>query len=828
MGGSILYRGYENGLRVQNKIAFQPTIYLKDPVLGQTKDLFGTPVTPKKFGSMYDAKQFVEKYKDAINFYGIDDWVAQFIYENFPQNKIPYDANDINVVYLDIEVNTDGQGFPNPVEVKFEVDCLTIKSSKQNEYHVFTLHNWDPAKSQLDLTKIKVVHHHYKNERELLLDFLRFWRRIDPDVITGWFVSTFDVTYLHNRVTKVLGEEVAKQFSPVDFVNDILISDGTRESPSKSFMGISVIDYADAFKKFAHSYPKQETYKLNHIANVVLGEKKLDFSEYGGITTLATRNPQLYVDYNIKDVQLVERMEEKIALLALIFQMSYEIGCNYQDVFGTVKQWEITVYRYLMSRGIVLQPHPAQTSREYEGAYVNPSQRGLFEWVMSVDLASLYPNIAIQWNMGPETLVDRLPGITPDLLLSNRELAAQNVENYTLAANGCRFRKDTQSVMGQILTSIYADRKIAKKKMLEAKQKYKDTGEIKYEIERIQWNNAQMSAKLRLNSWYGAMANKYFRHFNVDIAEAITLTGQLANQSGQRDINIYLNQVCKTKDRNYILAGDTDSTYFHVGEIAKMLGDTDTKTKVDFFDKLGNEVIMPIIRRSYDEIYDYAKCYENRLDAVRDVIADRAVWTGAKKRYIMNVWDAEGVRYTEPDIKMVGVEAIRSSTPATLKMWFKDIFKLIMTTDKNTVTDKIEYYRQEWDVLLPEEIAFPTSANNLETYTNLTGKWYVKDYKKGCPINVRAAHAYNCMLRQFNVENSYPSVQSGDKIKYLMLRLPNPSTENVIAFVDKFPDEFKMDRYIDRETQWQKGFISPLEDILEACGYSLSNSHTFE
>lgn len=829
-GSYLLYRGYENGQRIQNKIYHKPHIYLKDnDAKSDVKDLFGVPVVRRDFENMYAVKDFFEKYDSVMKFYGTDDWIAQYIYEKFPQAKIPYNPADISVAYVDIEVNTRGQGFPEPADALFAIDAITVKSSKMKQFHVFTLHDWDPAKSALDPEYIdKIVHHKCPNENQLLVEFMMYWNRIDPDVITGWNIDGFDIPYIFNRCTKAISAEFASKLSPWGRVNAKTVKDHFgRESIEMDIQGVATIDYQDVFKKFAHSYPKQEKYSLDHIANLVLGEKKLDYSEYGNITTLADNNPQLYVDYNIKDVILVERMEQKVALLALIFTMSYEIGCNYKDVFGTVKQWEITLYRYMARLGIILQPRPPQSSQDYEGAYVNPSAKGMFNWVMSVDLASLYPNIAIQWNMGPETLMpNRIEGITPDVLLKQRkvpDLLEGAKYDYTIAANGYCFSTTKQSIIGRILSEIYAARKTAKIYMLEAKRKYKETGDIKWEIERIQWNNAQMSAKLRLNSWYGAMANKYFRHFDVRIAEAITLTGQLANMSGQRDINSFMNKVNETTGKNYILAGDTDSTYFHVEGVVKNLR-MDTAEKVDFLDRFGDECITPIIRNAYDEIFNYCHCYENRLDAVRDIIADRAVWTGVKKRYIMHVWDAEKVRFTEPEIKMTGVEAIRSSTPAVLKKWMKEIFKLVMTSDEKTTEARMTEMRKEWDTLLPEDIAFPKSSNNMDNYCNRSGKWQIRDTEKGIPIGVRAAHNYNCLLRQFNVENRYPTIRSGDKIKYLFLRLPNIVDQNVVGFVDKFPDEFGMAKYIDRQTQWQKGLIDPLEDILQACGYNTSDS----
>lgn len=823
-GSSILLRGIEDGTRVQRKVKFKPTLYVPDNKgKSDWTALDGRPVSPMKFDSMREANDFMSTYKDVPNFpiYGNTKYVSQFILDNYP-NDIKFDVSKVNILAIDIEVASD-DGFPFPEEASKEVISIAVKSNQDDHYHVWALGDYDVDLSDY---KGKVYFSRMEDERKLFASFVKWLNEFNnmPDVITGWNSTLFDVPYLINRAINLFGEDSIKKFSPWGIVNYRSVKMNGREQDAYDIVGISQLDYLDLFRKFAYSYGPQESYKLDHIAEVVVGEKKLDYSEHGNLFALYKNDHQKFIDYNIRDVELIWKLDDKLGLIELALTMAYRGGVNYTDTLGTTAIWDTIIYRELAKNKVTIPPMRMKEKPPYDGGYVKAPVPNMYDWVCSFDLNSLYPNIIIQYNMSPETITGMVtPNVNPDTVMEGK---TNSIPNTSMACNGVHFSNEKQGIIPKIVDEMYQERVIMKVKMLDSKRELETVNKSnKAEVRRVerdiaQYENRQMAAKILLNSLYGAMASKYFRYFDIRIAEAITLSGQTAIRFAERQVNNFLNNACKTKQyKDYVIAIDTDSLYVHMEDVVNVIKG---ENKIDALDEFCSKVMEPVIAKGYDILAKQGTAFDNRMKMKREAIADRGIWT-AKKRYILNVYDNEGVRFAEPKIKMTGIEAIKSSTPAFCREAMKGLFKTIMTTDEQTTQREIARIETEFNALTPEEIAFPRSVNNLSKYADR------KDiFKKGTTLHTRAALIYNHYIKMKGIDKRYETINSGDKVKYVHVKVPNPYKIDCIAFPSELPKELQLHQHVDYATQFDKAFISPMKLILDAIGWSVEEQTSLE
>lgn len=823
-GNSLLYRGYDEGKRVKRRITYKPTLYVKGKGNSKYNALDGTNVDPIQFSSMREAKEFMEKYEDIENFkiYGNTNYVAQFIAESFP-GEIQFDRNKIRIHNIDIEVASN-EGFPEPDKAAHPVISICIKDSILNTYFVWALGDYDVEKSIMKECQVKYMK--CTDEAMLLKQFIAFWHNefTCPDAVTGWNIRTFDIPYLVNRINRVLGEDDAKKLSPWGMVEEKMVSIRKRMTQIYDIVGVAQLDYMDIFQKFGYSFGPQESYRLDHIAWVVLGERKLDYD--GTLHTLYITDHQKFIDYNIKDVELVDRMEDKIAMITLTMTMAYKAGVNYSDTMGTVGIWDALIHKYLIEQNIVVPPTKDSYKSDYEGGYVKDPQCGVHDWVCSFDVNSLYPNIIVQWNMSPETILKGKiePGMSIEKILAGYKTDSK----YSVAATGQCFDNSFQGFMPKIIEEMYDERSSIKKKMISSKKELeacdKSNKAELYRIERdiAHFENQQLAIKILLNSLYGALGNKYFRYFTMEIAEGITITGQTIIKWAEKHVNAFLNKTLKT-DKDYVIAIDTDSVYANLGDLVnQVLPDADTAKKVDFLDKVCAKIEKDVLDVAFKELKENCNAYKQRITMKREGIADRGIWT-AKKRYILNVWDNEGVRYAKPKLKIMGIEAIKSSTPAACREAMEELFQILINGTEAETQQFIQAFRNKFDSLPAEEKAFPRGVSSVKDYMDSKTL-----YKKGTPINSRAAILYNHMLKQNNLERQYESIKDGEKIKYIHLNPRNPLREDVIAFVQVLPPEFGLHKYIDNDTQFEKAFLDPAKAILDSIGWKAEEEASLE
>ena len=833
-GNNILHRGYENGKRFSYRVPFQPTLYVHTPKAGEEgyKSLTdgNLPLSPHKFGDMREAKNFIEEYKGVhgMKIFGSTNYITQFIQEEYPE-KISYDVSHVNIVSFDIEVDI-RDGFANIDEADNPITSIAYHSSRSDIYYLLGQKDYDKTQTVTDIPQDKIQYVKFDSEVQLLQYFVKLWTTDYPDIVTGWNVEYFDIMYIVTRIIRLLGEETAKRLSPHKSIKKQSREIFGKVNSTYSLMGIAVIDYMDAFKKFGYKYGPQESYRLDHIAYVVLGEKKIDYSEYGSLTSLYDENPQLYLDYNLKDTQLIARLEEETGLLALVMTVAYDGGVNYGDAFGTVGIWESTIYRRLIKDKIVppLKGGPGMRAGDLVGGYVKDPKVGMHPWVVSFDLNSLYPHLMLQFNMSPETYMpDDREYVTQDMVLKGEY--QNDRDNVSVAANGVCFSNKKLGIIPEIIDEYYGNRSIIKRQMIAAEQQFeveKDPDEIKRLKREInQLHNSQMSIKIAMNSLYGATANIYFLYYINEMAEAITTSGQLSIRYAQKSVNDYLNKILGTDDTDYIIYIDTDSIYVDFGPlITEVFGTTDIdKNKgEEFLDRVCSTKIEQIIEDGYEKLAADLGTYRNAMVMKREKIAHRGIFV-AKKRYILNTLNSEGVHYDTPKISVTGLESVRSSTPEVCREKLKECFEVIMNTDEKTTQDFIQDFREKFRKLDPVAIAKTSGTDNIKKYQDKTSL-----YRKGCPMHVRGAIMYNHFLKEKGLDKKFETIQGGDKVKFLYLKVPNPIRENVVSVPGLLPKQLGLHEYIDYELQFDKVFLNPIQSILDAVGWSAEKVNTIE
>ena len=833
-GPHILYRGVKNGRRVKEKINYSPTLFLPSKKESEYKTLFGENLEPMKFDTIREARDFVKRYEGVENFkvYGNDRYAYAFIAENHV-GQIDWDISELSIVVIDIEVGSEN-GFPDPYRADEEITAINVRQLNGG-MTVYGCGDYDNQNDNVWYVKCK-------DEYDLCKKFMADWQDNYPDVVTGWNIDGFDIPYLVNRFNKIFGEPETRKLSPWGVINTRKYIFKGREKIAYDLVGISALDYIELYKWYAPNGKTQESYRLDHIANEELETGKISFDEYDTLHQLYKLNYQKFIDYNIKDSELIVQLNDKLRLLELALTLAYDTKCNFMDVFAQTRMWDSLIYNHLLEKKVIVPPREISSKSEaFEGAYVKEVQVGSHDWVASFDLNSLYPHLIMQYNLSPETVIEPKDyndemrkvlrdGVNVDKLLEMK-VDTSKIKDVILTANGQFFRKEIRGFLPQMMEDMYNDRKKFKKLMLKAEQDYEnEKDEVKKkEIDKIvsRYNNLQLAKKLSLNSAYGALGSQYFRFYDLRLALAVTLSGQLSIQWIESKLNKYINELLKT-DHDYVIASDTDSIYLNLGPLVNKVYSTEGKVStpgtkiIDFMDRVCEDRIQPYINESYQELADYVNAYEQKMQMKREALASRGVWT-AKKRYALNVYNSEGVQYAEPQLKYKGLEMVKSSTPQVIREKMKELLKIVMNGTEEQAQDFIEKFKEEFKSLPPEDVAFPRGVNGLKEYFDR-----MDIYKKGTPIHVRGALLYNYYLKQKDLTNTYPIIQEGEKLKYTYLLEPNPVKDDVVSFPSRLPKEFDLHKYVDYNTQFEKGFIEPMKVILNCMGWDTEKRNSLE
>jgi len=843
-GNTILYTGYKNGKRVREKVKFSPTLYVPaGPDQIKTtpwRTLDNLPVVPFEFDSISDCREMVEEYKDVQGYqvYGNTDYQYQFIGDRFP--NLEYDPNTLKVCYLDIETQCE-DGFPTVEKADQKVNIITVRFLQQGQetIHTYCLGRAKPVQNNHMVFE-------YDSEKEMLQAFIEQWKYYDFDIITGWNIQFFDIPYLVNRITNLFGDGEVGRLSPWGIVKPRKVYIMQREQIAYDLLGVSILDYLDLYKKF--TFVTQESYSLNHISYAELGEKKTSFEGFDGILDMYTRDFQKFVQYNVKDVDLVVKLEQKLKLLELALALAYSAKVNLVDVFSQVRTWDTIIYHYLNNKKIVIpQKNIEEKDTAFVGAYVKEPQVGMHKWIVSFDLDSLYPHLIMQYNISPEMKheMGKRGTLRPeDVLYPNSEESKkqflqltdhQNTireKNLSMAANGVYFKKDKQGFLAELMETMYKERKMYKEKMLDSKRRLKneknlskeEEQQIKFDISK--YHNFQLVRKIQLNSAFGAVGNQYFRYYDLDLAEAITVSGQLSIRWIENALNTFLNKNIGTTGVDYVIASDTDSVYLCLDKLVEksFKGNVpDNEKVVKFLDKACNEIINPFIEKKYNELAEIMNAYEQKMHMKRESISSKGIWT-AKKRYMLNVMMGEdNVLLKEPEMKIMGIETTRSSTPQIVRDGLKKAIHIIMNSDEDALISFKDEFKNQFIASPVEAVSFPRGCNGINEYSDSSSI-----YKKSTPIAVKGALLFNHHIKKHKLTKKYSVIKDGEKVKFVYLKTPNPIGEHVISFTNTLPKELELHNYIDYTKQFEKSFIEPLSTIVKVIGWDLERRTTLE
>ena len=814
--GKLLVRGIHEGKEYKEKIDFSPTLFAISQEDSKFKTLKGQTLKPIQFPSISKAREFKRSYNtDNSPLYGMDRYQYQYIANEYPEDMV-FDKDAIKIFTVDIECTAEN-GFPDVENPTEELLAITVKN--QSNKQIITWGTGEFKTDRSDVTYIRC-----KSEKSLIMEFMKFWIKNYPDVITGWNTKFFDIPYLFNRIRNLVDEKVLKRFSPWNLVERETIVVRGRPQTYYAIFGISMLDYLDLYQKFIPT--RQESYKLDYIGKVELGLQK-DENPYDTFRDWYTKDYQSFIDYNIKDVEIVDGLEDKLKLIELVLTMAYEAKVNYTDVFSQVRMWDMIIYNYLKKDNIMIPPKEDNIKEDkYDGAYVKDPITGMHNWIVSFDINSLYPHLIMQYNISPEKIIGVKPsGISVDRLLNHATpLTHLKTEGACITPNGAMFKTDSPGFLPRLMESMYNDRVKFKTLAFQAKKEYQKTKDPATAKEISRCHNIQWAKKIALNSAYGAIGNQYFRYYDVRQATAITSSGQFVIRFIEKNVNEYMNKILKTHDKvDYIVASDTDSIYLTLDKLVEAT--CKDKSKADtlkFLNKVVNSRIEPFIDKCFAELADYTNAIKQKMVMKREVIADKGIWT-AKKRYMLNVLDEEGITFEEPKLKIMGIEAVKSSTPEVCRGKIKEAIKLIMTKGEDELQAFVAEFKKEFYQMTAEQISFPRSCNNLKKYMHGSNIFI-----KGTPIHVKGALIYNHQLKQFKLHRKYPLIQEGDKIKFLKLKEANPFKFDVISYVTKLPSEFKLQEYIDYDIMFQKTFLDPMSFILNSIGWTYEKTASLE
>lgn len=878
-GNTVLCRGYnaETGERFDQRVKnFSPEIFAKTATKKDQdvyRSIYGEQLQRITPGDVSECRNFIDRYSgvDGFELHGMTDWTIQFLSggkDSYFRNNLTdlFSFEKTKIWFIDIETEiTEGNGFPQPEFASERVQLITVYDSVEDLYTVYSFKSFDTSKTLeklldygIDPQKIKFSLH--DSEEKMLRTFLCAAADHKPDAITGWNVEQFDIPYIIRRLDRIFTSDSfnSKLLSPWKFIRERYINKNGEKTLVYDIDGVAILDYLALMKKF--TYGDRESWKLGDVAFTELDETKIEL-DTSFRETYTTRFAE-FVAYNIIDVYLVKRLDEKLRLLSLAYTVSYTSRVNPDDVFSPIKLWDALIYNHLKNKNIVVPMHrrreqSAENSRQIAGGWVKDPIPGRYEYIASYDFASLYPSLIMTHNISPETHVPRselmgkilnnsevqnntqiveyvnsgqffteLDTVSPTTLLDKTKLSSfffetLKLSNLSLCANGSLYTRAQRGFMGEMMAMLYAFRKTTKTEMLTVEREYNTTKNEKLKSKISSLNAKQMAWKILLNSAYGAQASPYFRYFSNILAEAITLSGQYITQQVGNDLNKFLNKANANKlenSKDYVVYSDTDSIYVSYADLLnKFIPDANKSEKIAYILKFSNGIFQRVIDKSCNDAVEGVNGYEMKLIMKTESICDVALWV-AKKRYILNIHNNEGVQYATPKIKIVGLEMVRSSTPYTVRVALTDVLREILFGTEVSMRAWIAQYKKQFFNESVEHISFPRGVHGIRAYTGASDN---EIYQKGCPIHTRGALLYNHLLEKYKLTDKYEKIGEGNKMKFVYLKMPNTIREDVIGFNGNLPPEFDLHKFVDYDKMFNKTFEEPLRGILTPINWEL-------
>ena len=732
------------------------------------------------------------------------------------------------IIFFDIEVSMEN-GIPNIENPNNEVTAITLYDNITKEYNVLVL---DKSGTREDFVKNDTNTFFFKDEVDLLYKFIDVYEAIGPTIITGWNSDYFDVPYLYNRLKQQCGSGIAKKLSPIGKLKY------SKFRKKWMIAGVSSLDYLDLYKKF--TYGQQQNYRLDTIGRIEVDMGKIEYD--GSLDELFRTDLDKFIEYNVRDVRIIVEIDKKMKLIELVRGICHVGHVQYEDYCYSSKFLEGTIITYLHRKGLVVSNKPAdgrQLMNErvenddegFAGAYVKPPVPGLYDWVYSLDLQSLYPSIIMSLNISPETKRGFITNWdvekhskgeidtyfirekdTDTIVKLPRENFIQFMENANLyvSSNGVMYDSSKTGIIPEVLDKWFAERVEFKNLM----KKYKNEGNM--ELAEF-YDRRQHIQKIFLNSLYGVLGLPIFRFFDIDNALAVTATGQDVIKNSAEFANKLYND--KLNDNNdYCIYIDTDSLYF--SSTALLPENADPK---DFTIKLARAV-----EKKLNDYYNVMSkelffCDKHRLYIKGESVASKGLWI-AKKRYAMNaVYDLESNLDVDNKIKIKGLDVVRSTFPPAFRAFMNGVLKDVLGgIRKDDMDKKVLDFRFALDKEEYINVARNTSVKNISEYEKGTSK-QLGEFKKGTPAHVKACITYNRMLRHFNIQNKYEKISDGEKIKYVYLKTNPWNLETIAVKGYNDPKEITdiASQYIDYEALFVNELKTKLEDFYSALGWGL-------
>lgn len=826
-----LYTWDKAGKRVCYDTSFNPYVYYESNGKSDGISIFNTNVKKRNFRTQYDRYKFVKDCGVKRVFENIPS-EQQFLIDQYWEHNEgkEFTQHPLKIHFIDIETYSPDT-FPDTENPTHPINVITIYDTLLNKFYSWGTKPYkttDIGSGKNKILENSIVYCHCKTEVEMLRKFLNYMKHDYPDVLTGWNSEFFDIPYIVARMGRILDENEYKQLSPVGevFCREVQGQFG-RTQYRWYIKGVSCIDYLDIYKKF--SMGLRENYKLDTIAKFELGDQKIDYGNLN-LAQLADQDWKTFVDYNIQDVNLLVKMEDKLQYLKLLRMLAYVGLSTLESAMGTLTV--ITGASVIQARkdGYVIPTFIKEINKDgkYEGAYVGEPERGFQEDIVSFDANSLYPSTMVTLNLSPETkvgiIVEKndthvvIKHVNGQVFKLTHEKFLKFVKKEEIAITKAKalFSQKTKGIIPKIVDRLYSQRVEFKKHLDKTRRElsklpsdHPDYTDKKNESET--WWVKQYTVKILINSIYGYFGNKYAPLGDSDIARSITLTGQAVIKQSNKILYEYAKQVTQNDQlrmEDIIKYNDTDSSYISIRCINNFLNN-----KLSESGKVTNktyEIVQQIEDYLNVEITDWAKKNLNSKDPrfvfKRECIADVGMFL-EKKRYVLHVLDDEGIPVDK--YKYTGVEVVRTTIPEPVKPYIKKIIETMMSTQNLGSTNKI--LNETYDIFkeLPvESIAFAMGCKEYDKYASRCDGF---NTCKGMPIHVKASYMYNKILEKYNIDHKYEAIGTGDKVRYLYVQQPNRFAANAIGYKYYYPEEFREIFKVDRELMFDKIVFSIIE-----------------